>query len=317
MIAHGAPAPTHNWRPSSSRNARGHSLSPAARKSYRDEMQLCAYEYAGQEGTMYMSAVALCQMDVAVHYAADPVAASKPGARASFDCAKAQTPLEKAICSDVGLGRADIVLSRVYSGLLKNSDETDNAALLQSEKQWLKSLPAKCGLLGPPFSTKSLNCTRNQFEFRFTALDSRQESIADCLRDVDARETPAPSVTTPRASFDCDAPLSALEIAICADAELGQLDIQLAQAFHDAKTTTIPAQQGDLIASERQWLGFVGEACPLAVVGGIPSVFERSCLRAAFHTRIAQLQTCPQQKPEERVSCLNDFQVLEKKQPAH
>jgi uncharacterized protein YecT (DUF1311 family) len=169
----------------------------------------------------------------------------------------------------------------------------------------------------PAFSTKSLNCARNQFEFRFTALDSCQESIADCLRDVDVPETPAPSVTTPRASFNCDAPSSALEIAICADAELGQLDIQLAQAHHDAKTTTIPAQQGDLIAIERQWLGFVGGACPLAVVGGIPSVFERSCLRAAFQTRITQLQTCPQQKPEERVSCLNDFQVLEKKQPAH
>jgi uncharacterized protein YecT (DUF1311 family) len=129
-------------------------------------------------------------MDVAVHYAADPVAASKLGARASFDCAKAQTPLEKAICSDIGLGHADIVLSRVYSGLLRNSNETDKAGLIQSERQWLRSVPAKCGLVAPPFSTKSLDCARNQFEFRFTALDSCQESIADCLRDVDAPARP-------------------------------------------------------------------------------------------------------------------------------
>lgn len=290
-------------------------LPPAGRKSYGDEMQLCAYEYAGQEGTMYMSAAALCQVDVAVHYAADPKAASKLGARASFDCAKAQTPLEKAICSDIGLGHADIVLSRVYFGFLRNSNEADKAGLIQSQRQWLRSVPARCGLVAPPFSTKSLDCARKQFEFRFTALDSCQEGIADCLRDLDAPATPVPLVPTPRASFDCDTPSSALEIAICADNELGKLDIQLAQAYRDAKTIMIPAQQGDLIASERQWLRFMGGACPLEVVGGIPSVFERSCLRVAFQTRIAQLQTCPQQKPEERISCLNDFHVLEKKQP--
>lgn len=33
-------------------------LSPAAQKRYADEMQLCAYEYARQEGTIYMSAAA-------------------------------------------------------------------------------------------------------------------------------------------------------------------------------------------------------------------------------------------------------------------
>ena len=261
-----------------------------------------------------MSAAALCQMDVAAHYAADPVAASKLAARASFDCAKAQTPLEKAICSDISLGYADIVLSRVSSGLLKNPDQTDKATFVPSERQWLQKVPAKCGLLAPPFSAKSLTCTRNEFEFRFTALDSCQESITDCLRDVDT-PTAAPSVPSPRASFDCDAPPSALEIAICSDAELGQLDIQLAQAYRDAKTIMVDAQQKDLIESERQWLRFVNGACPLAIVGGIPSVFERSCLRAAFQARIVQLQTCPQ-KREERVSCLNDFHVLENKQSA-
>src|SRR2546430_5919091 len=82
-----------------------------------------------------MSAAALCQMDVAAHYAADPVAASKLAARASFDCAKAQTPLEKAICSDISLGYADIVLSRVSSGLLKNSDQTDKATFVPSRSE--------------------------------------------------------------------------------------------------------------------------------------------------------------------------------------
>ena len=52
-------------------------LSPAAKKHYEEEMQLCPYEYAQQEGTLYMSAAALCQVDVAAHFAVDPAAASQ------------------------------------------------------------------------------------------------------------------------------------------------------------------------------------------------------------------------------------------------
>jgi uncharacterized protein YecT (DUF1311 family) len=75
-----------------------------------------------------------------------------------------------------------------------------------------------------------------------------------------------------RASFDCEAPSSTLEILICADAELGQTDIELAQAYDDAGTVMAGAQHKDLIESERQWLRFVSGKCPLGAVGGIPSV---------------------------------------------
>ena len=287
-------------------------VSGAARKSYAEEMQLCAYEYAGQEGTMYMSAAALCQVDVAAHYAADPVAASKLGARASFDCTRARTPLEKAICSDLSLGHADIVLSRIYSVLLNGADERDKTALVQNERQWLQSLPAKCGLLAPPFSTKSLNCARNEFELRFRALDSCQQGVTECLREANAEASAAPSAPTPRASFDCEAPSSALEIVICADTELGQLDITLAQSYRDSSTIMLGEQRRDLIDSERQWLRFVNKSCPLGVVGAIPSVFARACVRNAFRVRIEQLQTCSQEEPQKQTPCLNDFHLAEK-----
>jgi len=287
-------------------------LSPSAQERYGQEMQLCAYEYARQQGTMYMSAAALCQVDVAAHFAADPAAAGQPAARASFDCDKAQTLLETAICSDTRLGRADIVLSRVYAGLLKSSDVKDKPALVQSEKQWLKSIPAKCALSPTPLSEKSLNCVRNEFELRFTALNSCEDGIADCLREADDQATEA-SAPTPRASFDCQAPETALEIVICADVELGQTDIKLAKAYHDADTAMAAAQHKDLVDSERQWLHFVSGTCPLGAVGGIPPVLTRACVRSAFETRIAQLQTCPHKEPQERKPCLNDFQVLEKK----
>jgi uncharacterized protein len=293
------------------------SLSPAAQKRYEDEMQLCAYEYARQEGTMYMSAAALCQVDVATHFATDPAAARQPVARASFNCGKAQTPLEIAICSDIRIGHADIVLARVYDGKLKSSDKEDRSALIQSEKQWLQSIPAKCNLSVIPLALGSLDCVRNEFELRFTALDSCEDKIADCLQSsVDAGDhaTVAVSVPKPRASFDCEAPSTALEIVICADADLGQTDINLAQAYQDADTVMIAAQHKDLIDSERQWLRFVRGTCPLGAVGGIPPVLTRSCIRTAFQTRIVQLQTCPQKEPQARIPCLNDFHLSEKKQ---
>jgi uncharacterized protein len=291
-------------------------LSPAAQKRYADEMQLCAYEYARQEGTIYMSAAALCQFDVSARFAGDPAAVIKGSLRASFDCDKAQTPLEKAICSDIRLGHADVVLSRVYAGILNNSDKQERAALIQSEKQWLQSIPPTCGLSDASFSQKSLNCVRDKFENRFGMLGSCQERISDCLQslaDDAVRPHNVPSAPTQRASFDCEAPSSALEIVICADAELGQKDIELAEAYHDADTAMGPAQHKDLVDSERQWLRFVSGTCPLGVVGGIPSVLARSCVRTAFQTRIEQLQTYPQKKLQERVSCLNDFHLSESK----
>ena len=267
---------------------------------------------------MYMSAAALCQVDVAAGFAADPAAATKGALRASFDCDKAQTPLEKAICSNIRLGHADVVLSRVYAGVLNNSDKEERAALIQSEKQWLQSIPATCGLSDAPFSQKSVNCVRDKFENRFGMLGSCLERGSDCLQSLaddavrphNVPEVPAPSQ---RASFDCEAPSSALQIVICADTELGQTDIMLAEAYHDAGEAMLAAQHKDLLDSERQWLRFVGGTCPLGVVGGIPSALARSCVRTAFQTRIAQLQTCPQKKLQERIPCLNDFQLSEKK----
>jgi len=164
-------------------------LSPAAKQRYDEEMELCAYRYARQDGTMWMAAQAGCAANVAAHFAADPAAAGQPAPRASFDCDKAQSALEKAICSDVKLGRADIVLGRVYSSRLKNSKD-DKPDLIRNEKQWLQSVPAKCGVTAVPLSPESLSCVRNEFEARFTMLDSCIDKIADCSRSPGAEVDP-------------------------------------------------------------------------------------------------------------------------------
>lgn len=55
---------------------------------------------------------------------------------ASFDCAKAQTQVEKLICSDAELSRLDEELTATYAVALKMDDKA--ASIRQAQQQWLK-----------------------------------------------------------------------------------------------------------------------------------------------------------------------------------
>jgi hypothetical protein len=110
-------------------------LSPAVENHYTTEMQLCAYQYAREEGTLSMSEAAMCQVDVAAEFAANPAVANQLEPRASFNCNRAETILEKATCSDIKLGHADIILSRVYSGLLKSARKETKPRLIADERR--------------------------------------------------------------------------------------------------------------------------------------------------------------------------------------
>jgi uncharacterized protein len=240
----------------------------------------------------------------------------------SFDCSTASSPLENLICSDKKLGSADIVMSRVYSDLLKNIDKDHRAAIIQAQKRWLQTVASKCRLAKSGLSS---DCVRDNFEQRFTDLDGcgdaeggDADAVLSCLKDINNSEEmkTAKSVSDykPRASFDCENPKTSLEIVICADSELGETDIKLTQTYTSAKTTIGPSHQEDLIQSERSWLAYVNKTCPLGAVGGIPPVMARSCVQSAFETRIEQLQTCSEKSdPQQRLGCLNDFRLMKEK----
>lgn len=283
-------------------------LSAAGKKRYADEMQMCAYEYAKAEGTLSMSEAAMCQMDVAAAFAANPALADQSEQRASFECSAAHSLLERAICSNIRLGHADIVLSRVYAGVLNSAENSaqDRSALKKSEREWREEVPVACHL-AEPFTNRALSCLRSAFEDRFTALDSCNGPVSDCLSSLSAKIEGGGA--QPRASFNCEKPATALEVVICADADLGQTDIRLAQTYRDTARVVGAEGKAGLVHSQRGWLKFVNRTCPLGVVGGIPSVLTRACVRTVFETRIRQLQTCPQKPARERNSCLNQFEL--------
>lgn len=293
-------------------------LSEAAKANYAEEMQLCAYEYAKAEGTMAMSEAALCQVGVAAEIEADPALAAKPLPRASFDCAKAQSPLEIAICSDKRLGNADIVLVRVYRRVLRSLKGNQATDLVASEKTWLEQVLLDCHSNQASLNLAEKNCVAVEFEDRFTDLDSCEDAeddqgMAKCLAKSAAardQEVNGESESGSRASFDCEKPKSALEIAICADASLGQEDIKVAESYRKSLALLPSIERSKLIGTQRQWLKYVQSVCPMGVVGGIPDILTRSCIRTAFQTRNGQFEECDQKPEVERASCLGSFKLF-------
>lgn len=69
---------------------------------------------------------------VAMHGAAQ---ATSPAPRPSFDCARASSEVERAICADPRLARADAELAQVYRRTLADLD-TPAAAALRHEQRW-------------------------------------------------------------------------------------------------------------------------------------------------------------------------------------
>lgn len=286
-------------------------LSPAERQGYGERMQLCAYRYARQQGTVYISAAALCQADVAARVAADPKAAATRPGPASFDCGRARTGLERTICADPALGRADLVLADVFRDVRASldRDQTPKEPVVADQKAWLESLPGRCGLTTAPASPTMRDCLRERFELRVAALVNCLDAgiTVDCLKEEPELRS---GLGAARASFDCGAPSTAVEIAICADARLGEADVALAAAYRAALSGLSGAVLAELKASQRRWLAFVEGRCPLGVVGGIPPVLGRACIRSAFELRTAQLGACRREPQARWAECLGAFRIV-------
>ena len=120
---------------------------------------------------MYRSMEALCRTEVAQRFAATPTLADQPPPRASFDCNTAHAPLEKAICADPKLGRADLVLSRVFSQALQSLTPDEQRMLNADERKWMAKVVADCqkAEAGAP-DQRALACAKTAFEARFTAV---------------------------------------------------------------------------------------------------------------------------------------------------
>lgn len=89
---------------------------------------------------------------------------------ASFDCAKAQTQLEKTICNDNQLNDADTKLGKVYFELMDLLSGVESDRLKQEQRSWLKSRTNYC-------SSNDARCLYTVYEERIKVLQANLSAL--------------------------------------------------------------------------------------------------------------------------------------------
>lgn len=109
-----------------------------------------------------------------------------PAQAASFDCQKASTPVEQAICSDDELSGLDEQLNHSYSAHL-NSPEQDAAQLKSTQRAWLRKNRQRCETSG-----NVRDCLSSAYRERLdelgpsTGVDPRRHDWKQALRIANA-----------------------------------------------------------------------------------------------------------------------------------
>jgi uncharacterized protein YecT (DUF1311 family) len=77
---------------------------------------------------------------------------------ASFSCAKARTPQEKAICASPELSAADDRMNSAYRAWLDAAPAQMKTEIRQSQRVWIRNLPNRCSMQGDPLSACLRDC---------------------------------------------------------------------------------------------------------------------------------------------------------------
>lgn len=99
-----------------------------------------------------------------------------PAAAASFDCAKAATPFEKAICDNPDLSAADDRLAKTYQTAIGGLGETALAAMRTDQRAWLDHARRACTTNAQPLTSGSydergVSCLATLFSSRSDLLE--------------------------------------------------------------------------------------------------------------------------------------------------
>ena len=119
-------------------------------------------------------------MRYAISAAVMSLAFSTAAMAAGFDCAKAESTVEKAVCADPALSDLDEYLGRYYSAALEALG--DGASCLKADQRiWLKTVRNPCG--------GDSSCLSAAYLARLATLDALQPG-ASALKNVDLPASP-------------------------------------------------------------------------------------------------------------------------------
>ncbi len=91
-------------------------------------------------------------------------AGAQDGPKASFDCKKAATPVERAICDGLHTAELDRALDELYKAALAKAG-TQRAAVEAQQRQWLGRRNTACGRAKP-----DVTCIENLYKQRIVTL---------------------------------------------------------------------------------------------------------------------------------------------------
>ena len=98
---------------------------------------------------------------------------------ASFDCARAQTALETAICASPALSRNDEILAKAYATALGGLSEEARGAMQSDQRAWLDYVPKSCSddaAVPARFSEDQSACLASAFSSRIKTLEQSRMS---------------------------------------------------------------------------------------------------------------------------------------------
>src|SRR6185503_6560585 len=123
------------------------------------------------------------------------VFAASPAAAQSFDCAKAQTRVEKMVCGDRSIADLDEYLGRYYAAA--RADNKGAASCLQADQaEWLKSKRDACA---------DASCLKSAYLNRLAELDALQPG-ATAIKNIELPAVPALVWVIPPAADKVAAP---------------------------------------------------------------------------------------------------------------
>ena len=98
-----------------------------------------------------------------------------PAAAASFDCAKATTAFERAICAHPELSADDEVLAVAYATAIGGLSPEAGATMRAGQREWLAYVERACTPDGAPltidYDDDGLNCLKSEFTSRISGLE--------------------------------------------------------------------------------------------------------------------------------------------------
>ncbi|SFZ86604.1 Protein of unknown function [Devosia enhydra] len=100
---------------------------------------------------------------------------SMPAGAASFDCGRATTAFERAICADPELSGDDEVLAVAYATAIGGLSADAGATMRAGQREWLAYVERACTPDGQPlaaaYDDDGLNCLKSEFTSRISGLE--------------------------------------------------------------------------------------------------------------------------------------------------